>query len=433
MTTDREPPAKGRPGGVPSVTAVIKFLKAAGFQHSRYTEAVSAPTGFGAYVRQHGPGEVSVSHREGDRSFFERMNKLGVTDVTDVPDDPEGPTRAQEYADALAPRYTVRIVGTSVYVRVRPELPARPKGVPRAPEVRTALIDAGITTSRGERDPFTVVDQPDHTRVAVGDEEAAEGIAKALRAQGWTFERFETIGHYGFTITGSTPDRRARLAELRHNRALNNALAKVRADGAVEGYPAPSEATTAPAPEPTGPAYGEPTPEDELRDGDTVMNVHTGAQGIWKGFGMGSYLVKVMGSSYAHTGAGCWRFLSRPEPAEPATALAGASAEPEVPMDQEAPLTHAYGPGGTRYEPGMRVTLRASDGLWNHGEVTEVYAAAHTRKPHVRFMVDAYQAAPPRRRQKWMDNKPGKRRSTSRPHPIVAAVADKDLSPEIIA
>jgi hypothetical protein len=32
-----------------------------------------------------------------------------------------------------------------------------------------------------------------------------------------------------------------------------------------------------------------------------------------------------------------------------------------------------------------------------------------------------------------MDNKPGKRRSTSRPHPIVAAVADKDLSPEIIA
>jgi hypothetical protein len=203
-------------------------------------------------------------------------------------------------------------------------------------------------------------------------------------------------------------------------------------DKGWEGHERPAE---------PGPAYGEPTPNDELGKGDRVINIHTGSEGVWQGPSqLGGWSVREdIGATFnIHAGGGDhWRLLERaPEaPAEPVVEpqeAASAPAEDDVPLDQDKPVTHAYGPAGVRYEPGMRVTRRGRDGMWEHGEVTEVFEAAHTREPRLRFTVDAYQAAPPRRKQKWMDNKPGKRRSTE-PRSAIALVADKDLSPEIIA
>jgi hypothetical protein len=199
-----------------------------------------------------------------------------------------------------------------------------------------------------------------------------------------------------------------------------------------EGHERPAE---------PGPAYGEPTPNAELGKGDLVINVHTGSEGVWNGRNdLGGWSVRdgIGATWYIHAGDGDHYRLVERAPEVPVEAVeepqeaASAPAEDKVPFDQDKPLTHAYSPAGVRYEPGMRVTLRGRDGIWSHGEVTEVFEAAHTREPRLRFTVDAYQAAPPRRRQKWMDNKPGKRRSTE-PRPALALVADKDLSPEIIA
>ncbi|MGW7100287.1 hypothetical protein [Streptomyces sp. NPDC054838] len=208
MTTPTPP----KPGGTPTVTAVIKFLKAAGFQHSRFTDARSKPTSSGFYVRESGrPGEVDVRWREGDHDYFQRMDALGLTDVADVPTSPHGEQIARQYAEALAPRYNVQVSGGSVYVTARAELPARPKGVPRATLVRKALEHAGITDYRAA----TVVDQPDHTRIAVADDIHLESVTDTLHAQGWIFEQSETHQHYALKITGSTPDRRARASKQR--------------------------------------------------------------------------------------------------------------------------------------------------------------------------------------------------------------------------
>jgi hypothetical protein len=213
-----------RPGGEPSVTAVIKFLKSAGFQHSRYLEARSTPVPSGFYVREDkvvlGQKRVSVFYREGDADFFKRMNQGGYTDVTDVPADPKAEQRAREYADALSPRYAVELSGTHVYVTAREELPARPKGVPTAATVRAALKAAGVGRRANFSDAYRVVDQPDHTRVAVmDDDEHLKPITDALTAEGWTFEQFETTQHFGIKITGSAPDRAARVRKLRAARA----------------------------------------------------------------------------------------------------------------------------------------------------------------------------------------------------------------------
>lgn len=184
-----------------------------------------------------------------------------------------------------------------------------------------------------------------------------------------------------------------------------------------------------------GPAHGVPTPAAELHEGDKVINIHTGGEGIWHGpNALGSYTVYSMGTPI-HIADGNYRLLERapeveetPEPQPPVSA----PEESDVPLDRERPVPHAVSPSGTRYEPGMRVTLRTGDGMWRHGEVTEVYQAAHTREPHLRFTCDAYQVAPPRRPQRHMANGPGKRRADNG-RTITAAVDDKDLSPERFA
>lgn len=184
-----------------------------------------------------------------------------------------------------------------------------------------------------------------------------------------------------------------------------------------------------------GPAHGVPTPAAELRQGDTVINIHTGRKGTWHGpNALGSYTVYSTGAPL-HIADGNYRLLQRapeaeetPEPQQ----LASAPEEPDVPLDQDKPVPCAYSPSGIRYERGMRVTLRSADGLWRHGEVTEVYQAARTREPHLRFTCDARQVAPPRRPKRHMANSPGKRRADDG-KTITAALNDKDLSPEIIA
>jgi hypothetical protein len=208
------PPA--RPGGQPSVTGVIAFLKAAGFRHSRSTEARSSTVGSGASVRPGSKGEVRVRWREGDHDFFTRMRDLGLSDVAEVPDHPEAALRAREYADALTPRYTTRVDGNSLILTRRAELPPRPPGTPRAATVRTALDKAGIRWRPGQYDRFSVVNQPDHTRVTVFDDETVDRVTAVLRAQGWAYNHFETVEHYGIKVTGAEPARPPLPAVVQH-------------------------------------------------------------------------------------------------------------------------------------------------------------------------------------------------------------------------
>ncbi|MFD8654973.1 hypothetical protein [Streptomyces mirabilis] len=357
-------------GNPPSVTAVIKFLKAAGFQHSRYTEAMRDDSGSGAKARSYSGGQVVVHWNEGDYDYRKRMGQLGITEPRDMPQHPDARTYAQEYAEALAPRYTVEISnGTDVYVTARETLPARPPGVPRAVSVRKALKAADV-----QHESVSAVDQPDHTRVAIRDEIALGPVRDALTAEGWIFEEFETLQHYGIKITGSTPDRPARLRKLRARREAR----------AIE-----------------------------LAGRAAVAKVEEGIRQ--------TKAAEFLAAAAAE---------EVPQPQEPASAPEGL----EVPLDQDKPVPYAYSPSGVRYEPGMRATLRTRDGFWAHGVVEAVYLAAHTRAPHMRFMADAYQVAPRRRAPKYMDNKPGKRGpAPAHTTPWEIPLDNKDLSPERFA
>ncbi|MDQ1041505.1 hypothetical protein QFZ75_008007 [Streptomyces sp. V3I8] len=246
MNAEKSPrPAAGKP---PSVTAVIKFLKSAGFQHARYAESLSQGGAAGAKVRAHHMGKVSVTWSEGDKEFFRRMADLGHTSVAGVPVHPDTEQHAREYAEALSPRYSVHIHdGTTVYLDARETLPVRPKGVPTAITVRKALAAAGAARASEMFMVVSVVDQPDHTRVAVLEGERLDAVRKALEAEGWTFETGEAIEHYFIKITGSTPDRPARLRKLRAARAAKEErksveakfLQRVRAADAPQKEPSP--------------------------------------------------------------------------------------------------------------------------------------------------------------------------------------------------
>lgn len=191
------PAAEGKPGTTPTQMTVLRLLKSAGFQVSRYVEAHSQAAPSGAKVAPAHKGAVSVHWNEGDGDFFDRMARLGITEVRDVPEHPKATEYAQAYAEALAPRYAVRVEGGRVYVSARDTLPARPKGVPRAARVRKALAEAKVPAAR-----LYVVDQPDHTRVAVTDEDHMPAVREALAAQGWAFEESENWQHYVLKVTG---------------------------------------------------------------------------------------------------------------------------------------------------------------------------------------------------------------------------------------
>ncbi|MGA5598326.1 hypothetical protein ACPCSE_29250 [Streptomyces cellulosae] len=244
------PAAEGKPGTVPTQMTVLRLLKSAGFQVSRYTEARSQSVPTGAKVAPAHRGAVSVHWNEGDGNFFDRMTRLGVTDVRDVPEHPQAREYAQAYAEALAPRYAVQVEEDRVYVSARATLPPRPKGVPRAAQVRRAFAEAQVPTAS-----VYVIDQPDHTRVSVTDEARVPAVREALTAQGWTFEESENWQHVILKVTGSTPDRPALL------RALRAQKTEERPQQAAEEAPEPAR-QEAPAPAVEEPQRAEaPAPE----------------------------------------------------------------------------------------------------------------------------------------------------------------------------
>ncbi|MFI1796613.1 hypothetical protein ACH427_04535 [Streptomyces sp. NPDC020379] len=345
-----------RPGGQPTITAVIRCLKDAGFQHSRYTETHRARTRSGFYVRKFGRTGVTVVHREGDADFFDRMHRGGYTDVTEVPDSPMKLVHVREYADVLASRYDVHVESGALYLSARSELPARPKGVPTAAQVRTALADAGITAPSGALPPFTVLNQPDHVRVAVANEDVLDRAVEALASEGWVFEQSETSQHFAIKITGATPDRRERVRKLRAARAERAA----HEDGPEEPVPA------AEAPQPAAAASQEPVSAPEV---------------------------------------------------------------PVAPPARPQLAPRHYSRSGVAYAVGMRVTYRDRSGLWRHGQITAIKPNVDGQQ-QVHIAVDAYQAAPPRRAQPLMSNKPGKRHTDISTGTLIVALDDKDLMRE---
>ncbi|MFE0101140.1 hypothetical protein [Streptomyces sp. NPDC059009] len=159
------------------------------------------------------------------------------------------------------------------------------------------------------------------------------------------------------------------------------------------------ERTTAP----TGPLV-EPTPEDELREGDIVESVYTLGRATWLGASaLGDYATRHVGGAVFRSPAGCYRFVSRPEPEAPAD---------EAPADEPAPEEPAFVRGANgRFEAGQRVTFRAVDGYLMSGEIASVDRADRT----VTFLADTRQVAPASRPIKGMPNRPGPARAITPP------------------
>ncbi|MEU9405716.1 hypothetical protein AB0E08_08415 [Streptomyces sp. NPDC048281] len=363
-STPQNTPAKGKPGGNPTANAVIRLLKDAGFQHARYTESLRQNRGFGFYVRAEKGmnARVRVRHQEGTAAFFERMDKLGATEVNAVPADPEEGARLQEYAEVLASRYTVDSYGgSSLYLSARETLPVRPKGVPTAAAVRKALQLSGAMDLPDKARHVriaSVVDQPDHTRVAVHEHTRLDAVRDALTAEGWTFEESENIGHWVLKITGSTPDRPARLRKLRADRAA-----------AVKAQQAAQEA--APAAEQQAP------PEGEQEEGAPL------------GKGVGEALVMGLDGGL------------RQMPAD-------------IPEPEPEPVPYAYSSKGRRWQQGERAEFKTVDGFLYSGEIVGFGEQGGEKTATVR--VDTSRTSPMSRLMyKGQPNPPG------RPQPMSPA------------
>ncbi|MEU6362165.1 hypothetical protein [Streptomyces albidoflavus] len=389
--TPKTPPAP-RPGTTPDVTSVIQLLKGAGFQHSRYTESRHQAQGSGFYAEAGTNGGVRVRFREGDHDFFQRMSEGGYTDVTDVPKSPLAQTRAAEYAEVLGARYAVHNDGTTVHVSARDQLPPRPKNLPTPSTVRAALTAA--LPPAGIRERYRVVQQPDHTLVALADDDVLAEVTEALTAECWTFTVSETSQSYHIKITGATPGRAARVRALR---AARNA----------------QQPTTPAAPEPQ-PETPEPTPSADLRKGDRVANIHTGQEGTWGGRSpLGGWTVNDSGAPLNFPyGEDHWRLVERAPAQEPTPAPAAPATPPPGIHDPDT---------GRRYAVGTPVTWHGG-GFWDHGEVTGIDTEARTVT--VRFT--SQQVAPAPRRTPGATSKPGKLRQTE-PRESVVAV-NKNLS-----
>lgn len=181
-----------------------------------------------------------------------------------------------------------------------------------------------------------------------------------------------------------------------------------------EGHERPAE---------PGPAYGEPTPADELRKGDTVVNIHTGGKGTWWGMnGLGSYTVE-MGGASMHTQDGNWRLLERaPEPAE----IPEVEPEPSAPQDP-AEQRAVRDETGRAFAVGQRITWRTPDGYLLTGGITG-FGIFDDGRRFVEFDADRRQVAPPARAPRGVDRKPGPVRTISPPEPTRVAL-DKRITP----
>jgi hypothetical protein len=271
-TTDNTAPAaKGKPGGNPTVVHVAAHLNRAGFKLARYTGRMGG-SGAGAKVSKAGiRNAISVSWREDWDSVDRRLSRLGLSadDFGKLPPHPEEEQRIRDYAAALAPRYAVEVsqyrtvggwVSTSLYVTRREELPIRPKGLPGAAAVARAMREDPRVAEEAD-----VVDQIDHVRVAVGDEDDIAPVREALAANGWTFEEpAPAVEHYLFHITGSAPDRPARLRKLRAERAAKAEAEQYDADDNPLGIHDEDEIEEAPQEAASAPEEAEEKPQAAL-------------------------------------------------------------------------------------------------------------------------------------------------------------------------
>jgi len=377
-----EPPApaeetpKGDPGGVPTVTAVVKFLSAAGFQHSRYVDNADRVSS-GARVQEDRSGVVRVTWREGFEDYVRRMHALGIQDVTDMPRHPEETAFLQAYAEALAPRYRVEVSHGAVYVHRREELPVRPPKVPRAVTVRKALAAAGITGKISA--PYSVVDQPDHTRVAVIDDANLDAVREALAAEGWAFTEGENWQHFYIKITGATPDQAARRRKLRQERAK-------RAAAKPDTEPQAAEEETEKQRAPLG-AYV------AWAEGPQERTEH----GYMVGARDGDALVLGLDGEF------------RQMPAN-------------IPEEEPEPAPYAYDSKGRRWQQGQRAVFKSRDLFLYSGEIAGF--GKRDGEPTATVLVDTRQAAPASRPVKGMPNAPGKARPISPPEEWVLPLTE---------
>ncbi|WP_428957877.1 hypothetical protein [Streptomyces sp. cg35] len=388
-----QPAPAPAPGKAPTVVSVAKFLRTAGFQLSRYTGRMGDTPG-GAQVRDSNTiggnsGHVSVRWVE---SFTESNNRrltLGLDSFNDLPENESAARRLQDYADALRPRYQVETSGRTLYLAARQDVAPSPNGVPTAAAVRRALDEAGINLSGKYR--IAVVDQPDHTRIAVEAEADLDGVRQALQANGWAHQdQSPAVEHFVIHITGPAADRRERLAALKAQRAEQIAQQtqdEVSAESAAEETAERTQEQQAPA---------------DLNEGCTCRPANPTVVDSWY--------------PSHRPSCGVW---SKPEPQEPA-------GSPTAP--QETVQRH-YSRTGKAFRVGMRATYRDRSGLWEHGEIQSIEPDADGVQ-RVTLLADAYQAAPRRRPDKHMPNKPGKRRNHTTPRPITVALDDKDLTAE---
>jgi hypothetical protein len=266
-----------------------------------------------------------------------------------------------------------------VHVSRREELPTRPKGLPGAAAVARAMREDPRV-----RQEVDVVDQIDHVRVAVGNEDDIAPVREALTANGWTFEEpAPAVEHHLFHITGSAPDRPARLRKLRAQRlareideAGNAAVAKIEAGIEQEKAAQAQRAAEEAAPVGSYVEWAE-GPEERTEHGHVV------------GKRDGEALVMGLDGG----------FRQMPE---------------DIPEEVPEPVPYAYDSRGRRWQQGQRAEFKTTDLFLYAGEIVGFGEEDGEKTATIR--VDTTRAAPASRPMyKGDPNRPGKPRQVDPP------------------
>ncbi|MGW1436797.1 hypothetical protein ACWD7M_16300 [Streptomyces griseus] len=224
----------------------------------------------------------------------------------------------------------------------------------------------------------------------------------------------------GFAITTMRPLERAGLVTLSTWRAADRTLSA--ATRHVEFTATLTDAGWGEHPRPAAPERTAPTPESELRPGDTVVNVHSGTRATWVGpstVAPDTYVTRTAGAAM-NTPPGCWAFVSRPEPAPE---------HPEPAPAADGPQTSARSPRGLLYAVGHRVAFRTRDGFTHSGPVREITVGADGRTM-VTFDADRRATTPPRRTLPGIPRTPARITPIDPPKPWTASIDDPALTPD---
>jgi hypothetical protein len=166
-------------------------------------------------------------------------------------------------------------------------------------------------------------------------------------------------------------------------------------DKGWEGYERPAE---------PGPAYGEPTPNEELAEGDRVINVHTGTEGVWQGSSqLGGWSVRMDHGGTANifsNDGDHWRLVER-------AAVAPVAEPEEEPQAAPASAAHAYDSKGRSWQVGQRAEFKTNDMFLYAGEIVGFGEKGGEKIATIR--VDTRRGAPASRPvYKGAPNLPGK-------------------------